>query len=97
MTDAIRAIPLTARLILGLHLAWGLFLLFGYSALGDAARGAQPLFVAAWFGTTAMFLVFGLVVATEGWRPNEVRYLACLLTFDLAALVLAADQVLPTH
>jgi len=91
MTRALREIPPLGRWTLGLHLAWGLFLLLGFAWLGEGAAAAKPLLVASWFGTTAMFLVFGLVVAAEGWRPRETRYLAVLLMFDLAQVAIVGE------
>ncbi len=84
-------IPPLGRAVLGLHLLWGLFLWLGYPWLGDAVAVAKPVIVTAWFGTTTMFFVFGLVVAAEGWRPRETRYLASLLLFDLAAAAVLAE------
>jgi len=84
-------VPAPAVGIAAAHLAWGLFLFFGYAWLGAEAEQVKPLFVAAWFGTTAMLMVFGLVVASEGWRRNETWYLSSLLIFDLAALVLLIE------
>ncbi len=84
-------IPNLARGILGLHLAWGLFLWLGYPWLGESAAIARPLLIASWFGTTAMLMVFGLVVASAGWRANETRYLAVLLVFDVAAVAVVIE------
>jgi hypothetical protein len=84
MSQALREIPALGRWTLGLHAVWGAFLLFGYAWLGEAVEVARPLVITAWFGTTAMFLVFGLLVASGGWRANETRYLVVLLIFDLA-------------
>jgi hypothetical protein len=87
------AIPATGRAILGLHAAWGLFLWLGYDWLGDGADVARPLLIACWFGTTAMFLVFGLLVASAGWRRNETALLAVLLVFDAAAIALVVEMI----
>lgn len=91
MSQALRDIPVLGRWTLGLHTAWGAFLVLGYSWLGEAAEVARPLVVTAWFGTTAMFLVFGLVVASGGWRTNETRSLALLLIFDLTAAAILVE------
>ena len=91
MTASRFPVPTVALGIAAAHLAWGVFLLFGYAWLGADAVQVKPLFVASWFGTTAMFMVFGLVVASAGWRRNETWYLSSLLIFDLAALVLLIE------
>ena len=91
MTTALGRVPATARVIVALHIAWGLFLWLGYPWLGQDVQGARPLFIACWFGTTAMFLVFGLVVAAAGWRRNETAYLSALLVFDAAAIAVVVE------
>jgi hypothetical protein len=89
----LRTVPAIARWVIGLHLAWGLFAWLAYPKFGDAAAAAQPVLVAAWFGTSMMLMVFGLVVASGGWRPRETLYLALLLIFDLGPIIIAAEQV----
>lgn len=88
-----RTVPATAWWVFGLHLAWGLFAWLAYPHLGAAAASAQPLLVASWFGTSMMLMIFGLVVASGGWRPRETRYLGVLLVFDAAAIIIAVEQV----
>ena len=60
---ALRQIPPLGRWTLGAHFAWGAFVVWGYSWLGEAVAVARPVIVTAWFGTTAMFLIFGLAPA----------------------------------
>lgn len=84
-------IPPLGRAILAAHALWGAVLLLAYHLLGDAAQVARPLLVAVWFGTTAMLLVFGMVVASAGWRRNETRYLGVLLVFDLASIAIVVE------
>ena len=89
-------IPPLGRAILAAHALWGAFLMLGYRWLGEGAQVAWPLLVASWFGTTAMLLVFGLVVAAQGWRPHETRYLAVLLIFDAASIAIVVELLRTT-
>ena len=91
MSQALREIPPLGRWTLGLHIGWGAFVIWGYAWLGEAVEVARPVVIAAWFGTTIMFLIFGLLVASGGWRPNETRYLTVLLIFDLAPAAILVE------
>jgi len=93
MNQALRDIPPLGRWTLGLHLAWGLFLWLAYPSFGATAAVARPVLVASWFGTTTMFLVFGLMVASERWRRRETQYLTTLLVFDAAALAIVIELI----
>lgn len=85
------SIPGLGRAIIAAHLLWGAFLLLGYRWVGEAAQVARPLLVAVWFGTTAMLLIFGMVVAAAGWRRRETQYLAVLLIFDVASMAIMVE------
>lgn len=91
MVQSLRDVPPLGRWTIGLHLAWGAFVIWGFDWLGESVAVAQPVIVAIWFGTSLLFLVYGLVVASGGWRRRETRYLAFLLVFDLAPAVMVAE------
>jgi hypothetical protein len=93
MSSALAEIPPVGRRILGAHATWGLFLWLGYPFLGESAQIARPALIMGWFGTSTMFMIFGLVVASAGWLERETRYLAALLIFDLAALAVSVELV----
>ena len=85
--EMIRALGLVKRAAALVNVEMGLI----DSRLGEAVAVARPVVVAAWFGTTIMFLIFGLLVASGGWRPNETRYLTVLLIFDLAPAAILVE------
>jgi len=91
MSQALRDIPTVGRWTLGLHLLWGVIVILGLPLLGESVSVARPVLVASWFGTSTMLMVFGLVVASGGWRRNETWYLTVLLTFDAAAAVIVVE------